>query len=117
MKFDYKVIRSFETAFKEFEKSKDNNMEIYNVDSISETSILIVENFLLRSGAIVEIVRIGSELPSWAVVALNDSLSGYLIKENNKLKVKNRVVNLFKSLVKYNVYFYIPENKIVVEKK
>lgn len=115
MKFDYKVIRSFETAFKEFEKSKDNKMEIYNVDSISEISILRIENFLLESGATFEIFRIGNEYPSW--IPNTTSLYGALANENAKLKIKSAFVKLFRSSDKYKVYFYFSENKIIVEKR
>lgn len=114
MKFDYKVIRSFETAFKEFEKSKDNNMEIYNVDSISETLILRIENFLLERGAIFEIFCIGNEYSS--LIPDTTSLHGALANANVKLKIKSVVGKLFKSSDKYKVYFYFSENKIVVEK-
>lgn len=112
MRFDYKVIRSFETAFKEFEKSKDNNMEIYNVDSISETLILRIENFLLKSSAIFEI---RNKYPFWIPDAT--SLYRFLMNGNRKLKIKNKLKALFKSSDKYKVYFYFSENKIVVEKR
>lgn len=115
MRFDYKVIGSFETAFKEFEKSKDNNMEIYNVDSISETLILRIENFLLKSGATFEIFRIGNENSSW--IPDTTSLYGALVNANVKLKIKSVLGKLFKISDKYKVYFYFSENKIVVEKR